>query len=131
MPRTARWTETRKNTRPTRPGDETTNTRPMSELAGKQVLIIDALPGMRAQLQKAFQSFGFPLPHAVADIKDALWHLQSVNYSIILCDYDLGEGTNGQQFLEYLRTSDLISRNTIFIMATAERTYERVMVVAE
>lgn len=103
----------------------------MNNVTGKQVLIIDALPAMRAQLQKDFQQFGFDSPHAVADIKDALWHLQSVNYSLILCDYDLGEGTNGQQFLEYLRTGDLISRNTIFVMATAERTYERVMVVAE
>jgi len=103
----------------------------MNSLAGKQVLIVDALPAMRAQLQKAFQSFGFDNPHAVADIKDALWHLQSVNYSIIVCDYNLGEGTDGQQFLEYLRTSDLISRNTIFVMATAERGYEKVVAVAE
>lgn len=103
----------------------------MSSLAGKQVLIIDSLAGMRAQLQKAFQHFGFDNPHSVADIKDALWHLQSVNYSVILCDYDLGEGTDGQQFLEYLRTRDLISRNTIFIMATAERSYEKVLAVAE
>lgn len=103
----------------------------MNNVVGKQVLIIDSLPGMRAQLQKAFQQFGFTNPHAVADIKDALWHLQSVNYGIILCDYDLGEGTDGQQFLEYLRTRDLISRNTIFIMATVERSYEKVVAVAE
>ncbi len=102
-----------------------------NSLSGKHVLIIDSLPGMRAQMQKTLQQFGFDSPHAVASIKDALWHLQSVNYSLILCDYDLGEGTDGQQFLEYLRTRDLISRNTIFVMVTAERSYEKVVVAAE
>jgi DNA-binding response OmpR family regulator len=103
----------------------------MNSLAGKRVLIIDALATSRVPLQKAFESFGFERPHAVVDFKDAVWHLESNNYSIIVCDYDLGEGTDGQQLLEYLRTRDLISRNTIFIMATAESAYEKVVTVAE
>ncbi len=103
----------------------------MSSLAGKPVLIIDALATSRVQLQKAFEKFGFDRPHAVVDVKDALWHLQSTDYSIIVCDYDLGEGTDGQQLLEYLRTRDLISRNTIFIMVTAENAYDKVVTVAE
>ena len=103
----------------------------MNSLAGKPVLIIDALATSRVQLQKAFEKFGFDRPHTVVDVKDALWHLQSTDYSIIVCDYDLGEGTDGQQLLEYLRTLDLISRNTIFIMVTAENAYDKVVAVAE
>ncbi len=103
----------------------------MSNPASKQVLIVDSLFSMRDYLQKAFQHFGFVTPHAVADIQDALRHLKSTSYNLIICDYDLGDGTNGQQFLEYLRTSDLISRNTIFIMSTAERGYEKIVAVAE
>ena len=52
-------------------------------------------------------------------------------FDLILCDYNLGDNTNGQQFLEYIRTRELISRNTLFIMITAEQTYQNVMLVAE
>lgn len=52
-------------------------------------------------------------------------------YDIILCDYNLGKGTNGQQFLEYMRVNDLLPRGSIFFMVTAENTYEKVVAAAE
>lgn len=74
---------------------------------------------------------GFAKLHVVANIRDALERMASNRYDVILCDYSLGDSTNGQQFLEYLRTSDMISRNTIFVMITAEQAYEKVVAASE
>jgi len=103
----------------------------VNQFSSKKVLIVDDLPGMRTQLQMSLTHSGFEKLHVVASIKDALARIQEEKYDIILSDYFLGEGTSGQQFLEYLRTRDLISRNTIFVIITAERTYEKVVTAAE
>jgi len=95
------------------------------------VLIIDDMEGMRSQLRMSLSSNGFAKMHIVANIKDALERLIANRYDIILCDYSLGESTNGQQFLEHLRTNDLISRNTIFVMITAEQAYEKVVAASD
>lgn len=103
----------------------------ISKLSDKRVLVIDDQAGMRAQLQMSLASAGFEKLHVLPTIKDALTRIQTNHYHIILCDYALGEGTNGQQFLEYLRSRNLISHGTIFIMITAERSYEKVVTAAE
>lgn len=103
----------------------------VNPLSSTKVLVIDDQAGMRTQLQMSLTHSGFEKLHVVSCIKDALAKLQGEHYDIILCDYFLGESTNGQQFLEYLRTKDLIGRNTLFVMITAERTYEKVVTAAE
>jgi len=102
-----------------------------SSLSEKWVLVIDDLEGMRSQLRMSLTSSGFAKLHLSAGIKDALARMAVNHYDIILCDYSLGESTNGQQFLEYLRTNDLIAHNTVFIMITAEQAYEKVVAAAE
>lgn len=103
----------------------------VNQFSSKRVLVIDDLAGMRTQLQMSLVGSGFEKLHVVSSIKEGLALMESGHYDIILCDYFLGDGTNGQQFLEYLRARDLISRNTIFIMITAESAYESVVTVAE
>lgn len=41
-------------------------------------------------------------------------------YDIILCDFNLGQGKNGQQILEALKTNKRIKNTHLFIMITAE-----------
>jgi tetratricopeptide (TPR) repeat protein len=41
-------------------------------------------------------------------------------YDIILCDFNLGQGKNGQQILEALKVSKRIKHTHLFIMITAE-----------
>lgn len=103
----------------------------VNQFTDKKVLIVDDLVGMRQQLQLSLSHCGFDRLHVVSNIKDALARIQNGKYDIILCDYILGDSTNGQQFLEYLRGKSLISHDTIFIMITAERTYERVVAAAD
>jgi DNA-binding response OmpR family regulator/predicted negative regulator of RcsB-dependent stress response len=100
-------------------------------ISSKWVMVIDDLEAMRAQLRMSLSNVGFARLHVVGSIKEALELLANNRYDMILCDYALGDGTDGQQFLEYLRTNDLITRNTAFIMITAEQTYERVVAAAE
>jgi tetratricopeptide (TPR) repeat protein len=89
------------------------------------------MEGMRSQLRMSLTSSGFAKLHLVGSIKDALERMAANNYDVILCDYSLGDSTDGQQFLEYLRTSDLIMRNTMFIIITAEQAYEKVVAASE
>ena len=101
------------------------------QVSEKWVLVIDDVEGTRAQLRMSLSNLGFAKLHVVSSIKEALERLTIRQYDVILCDYLLGDGTDGQQFLEYLRTNDFISRNTIFIIITGEQSYERVMAASE
>lgn len=64
-------------------------------------------------------------------VKEALEHFKTQTFDIIICDYHLAGGTDGQQFLEYLRTRNIIGRSVSFVMVTAEKNYESVVTVAE
>ncbi|MFA6970863.1 MAG: response regulator [Gallionella sp.] len=103
----------------------------VNKLSDKWILIIDDMEGMRSQLRMSLSSSGFAKLHVVANIREALERLAANHYDAILCDYSLGDSTNGQQFLEYLRTADLIHRNTIFVMITAEQSYAKVVAASE
>lgn len=103
----------------------------VSKISDKSVLIIDDMEGMRAQLRMSLSSSGFAKLHVSSNIKEALERMAADHYDVVLCDYSLGDSTNGQQFLEYLRTNDLINRNTIFIMITAEQSYAKVVSASE
>jgi len=103
----------------------------ITKFSNIKVLVVDDLAGMRSQLRITLSNSGFEKVRVVPSIKEALVRVQSEKYDLILCDYCLGDSTNGQQFLEYLRTRDLISRHTVFIIITAERSYENVVMTAE
>ncbi|OGS93425.1 MAG: hypothetical protein A2061_01935 [Gallionellales bacterium GWA2_59_43] len=103
----------------------------ISKFADKWVLVIDDMEGMRSQLRMSLTNSGFAKLHIVANIREALERMASNRYDVVLCDYSLGDSTDGQQFLEHLRTNDLISRNTIFVMITAEQAYEKVVAASE
>lgn len=103
----------------------------ISKFADKWVLVIDDMEGMRSQLRMSLTNSGFAKLHIVANIREALERMANNRYDVILCDYSLGDSTDGQQFLEHLRTNDLISRNTIFVMITAEQAYEKVVAASE
>lgn len=103
----------------------------LTNVSNKKVLIIDDMPEMRSQLQMSLTSLGFEKLHLVSSIKDAMDRIATTTYDVILCDYNLGGNTNGQQFLEYLRTNNKLERNCLFIIITAENSYERVVAAAE
>lgn len=97
----------------------------------KRVLIIDDVPGMRSSMRTILSTFGVVYSEMAGTANDAIRRLQTKPYDIIICDYFLGDGSDGQQLLEQLRHNNLITLSTIFIMVTAERVYEKVVSAVE
>ena len=93
----------------------------------KRFLILDDLPEMRSSLRSQIGSLGCDNVTVSGTVKEALERFRDERFDVILCDYYLAGGTDGQQFLEYLRTRNLIGRGALFIMVTAESKIENVV----
>ena len=101
------------------------------ELGNVSALIVEPHSGMRGSMHNMLNLCGVSkIDHAVS-AGTALRPLKTRPYDIILCEYDLGEGQDGQQLLEDLRQNKIIPLWTIFFMVTAERSYEKVVSAAE
>ena len=96
-----------------------------------QVLVIASETKLRTQLRRLLPSFGFAAIHFAITAHTALRHLRARHYELILCDYALGDGQDGQHLLEDLRQHEIIASDTLFVMITGERTYKRVVGTAE
>lgn len=106
-------------------------TAPEIDFKALTVLVIDDHPGMRSSLRITLSNFGVVKTDMSQGAFDAVHRIKQRKYDVIVCDYNLGEGRDGQQLLEELRHSRLISLSTAFLMVTAERSYEKVMSAAE
>ncbi len=106
-------------------------TAPAVNFSNLAVLVIDDHPGMRTSLRITLSNFGVTKTDMSQGAFDAVHRIKQRAYDVIICDYNLGEGRDGQQLLEELRHGKLISMSTVFLMVTAERGYERVMSAAE
>ena len=95
------------------------------------VLIIDDFQGMRSMLRDFVRTMGISAVDTASNGRDAITHLGSSRYDIVICDYNLGDGPNGQQVLEEARLKNLIGVATVWVMVTAEKTPEMVMGAAE
>lgn len=96
-----------------------------------RALVVDDYPGMRNGLRLTLSNFGIIKVQLAANAAEAIFQVKSKPYDLILCDFNLGEGRDGQQLLEELRHSNLISIETVFMMVTAESYYEKVVATAE
>ena len=103
----------------------------LPDYSDKRMLIVDDIADMRTALRGQVGSLAIEHVAVAGTIRDALEILQHGKIDIILCDYYLGEGLNGQQFLEFVRRHKIVSRGTLFLMITAEKSYERVVTAAE
>jgi tetratricopeptide (TPR) repeat protein len=106
----------------------------MQDNSTLSVLVIDPNPGMRGSLQNMLVQANIPKVEFAVSAGTAIKQLSKRSYDIILCEYDLGggtEGQDGQQLLEDLRHHKLIGLFTIFIMITSEGVYSKVVSAAE
>jgi DNA-binding NarL/FixJ family response regulator/TolA-binding protein len=95
------------------------------------VLIIDDFQGMRSMLREFVKSMGITAIETASNGRDALHQLSASKYDIVICDYNLGPGANGQQVLEESKIKNFIGVSTVWVMVTAEQTPEMVMGAAE
>jgi CheY-like chemotaxis protein len=105
-------------------------TRPI-DYRNKKALVVDDYPSMRTAFKMALASFGMTKVDVAASAAEAIGRVKTVVYDIIICDYNLGEGRDGQQLLEEMRHDYLIGLETVFLMVTAESVYQRVVAAAE
>ena len=94
-------------------------------------LIVDDFQGMRTMLRDFVRLMGVTQITTASNGKDALSHLGSAKFDVVICDYNLGPGANGQQVLEEAKLRNLIGVSTIWVMVTAEKTTDMVMGAAE
>lgn len=103
----------------------------MSNLKGLSTLLIEPNAGMRSSLHNMLNLSGIKKISHALNSGTAIRTIQSSEFDLILCEYDLGVGQDGQQLLEDIRHHKLVPLSTIFIMLTAERAYEKVVSAAE
>lgn len=97
----------------------------------KTFLVVDDVVSMRASLRNTISTLGGTRIDMAGNGIEAINRLEQRTYDIILCDYDLGSGKDGQQLLEEIKRRKLVKNSTIFMMVTAERSYEKVVSAAE
>ncbi len=103
----------------------------MNELDGLSALIIEPHAGMRASIHNMLNLCGLTKIDHAASSNNAIKHLGLKSFDLILCEYDLDGGQDGQQLLEDLRHHKLITLSTMFFMVTAEGNYGKVVSAAE
>lgn len=100
-------------------------------LTQSTTLIVDDFQGMRTMLRDFVKSMGITRIDTAANGKEAMSLLAGKNYDIVICDYNLGPGQNGQQVMEEAKLRKHISYSTIWVIVTAEKTMDMVMGAAE
>jgi DNA-binding response OmpR family regulator/Flp pilus assembly protein TadD len=103
----------------------------MNELKGLSALIIEPHPGMRASLHNMLGLCGLERIDDAAGAGQAIRALDQKRYDLVLCEYDLEGGQDGQQMLEDLRHHHLITAATMFFMVTGEGQFSKVVSAAE
>lgn len=103
----------------------------MHVLSGLTALIIEPHAGMRASIHGMLSQGGLTKIEYAVSSGTAIRPLRHKTFDLVICEYDLGEGQDGQQLLEDLRFNKLLPHSTIFIMVTAERTRDKVVSAAE
>lgn len=103
----------------------------MSELSDIRALLIEPHQGMRVSLHNMLNLCGITKIEHSLTAGTAVRTIQAKVFDLILCEYDLGVGQDGQQLLEDVRHHKLAPLSTIFIMVTAERGYAKVVSAAE
>lgn len=100
-------------------------------LTQSHVLIIDDFQGMRTMLRDFVKSMGVTKVDAASNSKEAITLLSASRYDVVICDYNMGPGQNGQQILEEAKLRKYIGYATIWVIVTAEKTMDMVMGAAE
>lgn len=96
-------------------------------LKAYKILLIEDYAVMRASIKEMLYLGDAQHIVEATDAKAALLAMEKQKFDIVLCDYNLGTGKNGQQLLEEARHRKLLPYNAIFIMVTAEQATSMVL----
>jgi tetratricopeptide (TPR) repeat protein len=99
--------------------------------AGKNYLVVDDFIGVRQLLRESLRSLGARNIDQAASGGEAIGLLAKLRYDVVLCDFNLGDGKNGQQVLEEARVRNFLLPSSVWMMVSAEKSVESVMGAAE
>ena len=91
----------------------TRTARPASrnvDWADKNYLVVDDFIGIRQLLRESLRNLGAKNIDQASSGGEAIALLARIRYDVVLCDYNLGEGKNGQQVLEEARMRNYCCR---------------------
>lgn len=95
--------------------------------SNKKCLVIDDFPEIRGSLTRSLKNFGASQVDTAANGEEAIKFCAKRKYDIVLCDYNLGSGKDGQQILEELRHLRVLLMTSLFVIITGESSREMVL----
>ncbi len=96
-------------------------------LANKRVLAVDDLVESRSAMKKMLTILGADKVDIAMDGDEATDYILNNDYDLIISDYNLGRGRDGQQILEEARFTHQIKATCTFVMLTGENAMDMVM----
>lgn len=103
----------------------------LTPLKGKNALVVDSALATRRALQDQLSQLGARTVVFASSVAEVEQQLSSREFSLLICEYQLEGERNGQQLLEDLRLNRKLNWATAFMMVTGERSYSKVVAVAE
>lgn len=96
-------------------------------LTGKSILIVEDYPAMRKAIRDMLYSLdAYTVIEADSGVS-AINAMAKNSFDVVLCDYNLGVGKNGQQVLEEARYRKLIGSKCVFVIISAEQAASMVL----
>ena len=90
-------------------------------------LVVDDFSSFRSTVNSMLTSLGASQVLMASNGFEAIEMCRNKKFDVILCDYDLGPGKNGQRVLESLRHHKLIDRESLFVLISADVSKQAVM----
>lgn len=90
------------------------------DLTQKNVLIVDDVQDIRSMIRGMIEPLSPKSLRVAKNGEEAIEKMEEVSFDIVLCDYNLGRGKDGQQVLEEAKVRNLLAHSSIFVMVTAE-----------
>ena len=100
-------------------------------LTKKRVLIVDRHSPARDSMRLMLGALGVTLVHGAGNSAEVIRQVKANRFDIVLSDFVLDDGRDGQQLLEELRHAHLIPLSTVYMIITSERGYTNVVSLAE
>jgi tetratricopeptide (TPR) repeat protein len=111
----------------------TGSNQPEADFSTRNFLVVDDFQGMRTILRDILRNCGANSKNlfTAANGNEAISQLSANKFDVVLCDFNLGKGKNGQQVLEEAKVRQLVGPACAWIMVTAEKTSDAVSCAAE
>lgn len=103
----------------------------MIDFSKMRFLVVDDFAEFRSSIRGILGLLGVHKIDTASKGEDVIELCRRNRYDVILHDYNLGDGINGQQILEHLHAEKLLPPHCIFIMVTAENTQAMVLAAIE